>query len=79
MSAIETAVKKPPRRRTPYNPESSIVAPRHLQDAVGLSAVTIWRLRRAGRFPAPLVLSTGRIGWRRSDLELWLASREAKV
>ena len=47
----------------------------HLRPLVGLSVTTCWRLRRAGRFPAPIRLSPGRIGWRLSILEAWLASR----
>ncbi len=42
-----------------------------------LSTTTIWRMRRAGCFPAPV--STGVSGkavrWRRSDVDAWLAAR----
>ena len=60
-----------------YDERSTIVAPRHLYLAVGLSAVTVWRLRNRDQFPPPIQLSPGRVGWRRSDLERWLAQREA--
>lgn len=43
----------------------------------GLSEPTVWREVKAGRFPAPLVISPRRRGWRLSDLLAWLASRSS--
>ena len=40
----------------------------------GLSRTTIWRKRRKGSFPHPVLLSEGRIGFRTSDLNEWSAS-----
>jgi len=60
------------------NPDSAIdrVMPwPEVQRAVGLSRPQIWRLRRDGDFPAPLRLSTNRVGWRTSELRAWLDSR----
>lgn len=65
------------KRTAAYDPAAEVVGPRHLRLVVGLTSVTVWRLRRAGLFPAPLRLSPGRIGWRRSVLDSWLAEREA--
>jgi prophage regulatory protein len=45
---------------------------------VGLTAPTIWRLRKAGRFPHPLKISPGQSGatrWRLSEVEAWIESR----
>lgn len=42
-----------------------------------LSSSTIWRLRCARKFPAPVQLSARRIGWRRSEVDLWIQSRMA--
>jgi prophage regulatory protein len=42
---------------------------------VGLSEATVWREVKAGRFPAPLIISPRRRGWRLSALLAWLASR----
>ena len=64
------------RKVKPFDPDAEVVKARHLRLVVGLAPVTIWRLRRAGQFPPPLRLSAGRIGWRRADLEQWLAERE---
>jgi prophage regulatory protein len=43
----------------------------------GLSRSTRWRLERAGRFPKRRRLSSGAIGWLRSELSQWVASRQA--
>ena len=32
-----------------------------------------------GQFPAPVKLGARAVGWRRSDVEAWLASRKTKV
>jgi len=47
-------------------------------ERVGLSGTTIWRMVRDGRFPAPLQLSENAVGWKESDIEAWLASRQAR-
>ncbi len=43
----------------------------------GLSRVTIWRLTKAGTFPAPVRLSKRAVGWRSTDVEAWVRSRPA--
>ena len=42
-----------------------------------LSHATLWREIKAGRFPKQVRLSPGRVGWRASDLRLWLEDPEA--
>ena len=59
----------------PYDPLADIVRPRHLRQATGLSPTSVWRYRRMGRFPEPLRLGDGAVGWRRSDIDAWLSSR----
>lgn len=44
----------------------------------GLSRVTIWRLTKAGTFPAPVRLSKRAVGWRSTDVEEWVRSRPAE-
>jgi prophage regulatory protein len=41
----------------------------------GFSAATIQRLRKAGRFPAPIRLSERRIAWPSEAILTWLESR----
>lgn len=56
--------------------EESILRRRHLTAITGLSLTSVDRLRLAGKFPPPLRLSAHAIGWRRSAVMAWLASRE---
>ena len=62
--------------RTPYDPQSVVVARKHLPLVVGISVLTAWRLGRQGAFPKSIALSPGRVAWRRADLEAWLAGRQ---
>jgi prophage regulatory protein len=45
----------------------------------GLSASTIYRLDRAGSFPPRRQLSANAVGWLLSEVETWIATREATV
>lgn len=40
-----------------------------------LSRATVWNLRRLGQFPQPVRVSRGRVAWRESDIDAWVASR----
>ena len=42
---------------------------------LGISKPTLWRLRRANAFPEPTELTDRVIGWRRSEVEEWLLTR----
>jgi prophage regulatory protein len=43
--------------------------------AVGLSASTIWRLRRRGAFPAPVQIGPNSVAWRVPDIAAWIETR----
>lgn len=47
--------------------------------AIGLGKSWLHDAIKRGDFPAPLQLSARAVGWRRSDVEAWLASREQKA
>ena len=57
------------------NQQPSIVRPSQLPDIIGLSMATIHRLRAAGDFVKPVRLGVQAIGFRRADIDAWLASR----
>lgn len=38
-----------------------------------LSRATIWRLVKAERFPQPVTITPGRVGWRESAIAAWQA------
>ena len=42
---------------------------------VRISKATLWRWRKAGEFPHPIQLGPNTVGWRRGDVDEWLASR----
>ncbi len=42
----------------------------------GLTKSTLYRLARLGKFPKPVKLSERASGWKRSDVEAWINSRE---
>jgi predicted DNA-binding transcriptional regulator AlpA len=48
---------------------------REVCSLTGLSRSTIWRLERAGTFPARIVLSTNAVGWLAQEVSNWLAAR----
>ena len=52
-----------------------ILSPREIVILLGISEVTIWRMRKRGEFPEPLRVSPRRVGWRESDIRAWLTSR----
>jgi predicted DNA-binding transcriptional regulator AlpA len=66
-----------------YNPhvtvasadDQVVVGWRGASAASGRSIPSLKRDVRSGRFPAPIELGANRLGWRRSWIESWLASR----
>ena len=72
--------------RKPFQPVSTEVTMSERQsrlltrgevcDRTGLSYSTIWRLERAGEFPARRRLSKGRVAWFAEEVERWVQERE---
>jgi prophage regulatory protein len=56
---------------------SRIMRRKEVLKVTGLSASTQWREEKAGRFPARRHISIGIVGWLSSDVEKWLANRQA--
>jgi prophage regulatory protein len=54
------------------------ISPRQLQELLGLSEPTIWRMRQRGELPEPIRLSPGRVGWSEETIRQFIASREAR-
>ncbi len=51
-----------------------VIGIQEVSDMLGLARQTIWRMRRSGKFPAPIDLPTRRIAFRASDIADWLAN-----
>jgi len=49
-----------------------ILSTQEVQHLTNLSRTTLWRMERAGKFPARVHLSSTRIGWRNSEVQEWL-------
>jgi len=47
-----------------------------LPSITGQSRTTTWRLERKGEFPRRRKLSAGCVGWKRSEVEAWVETRE---
>ena len=43
----------------------------------GLAQTTIWRMERAGQFPARITLAARRVAWRRAEVDAWIETRQA--
>ena len=58
-------------------PSSAILSPRAVAAYLGVTVRTLdrWRADPAVEFPPAIELSPHRIGWRREELDHWLASR----
>ena len=48
---------------------------REVEELTGLSRASIYRLKRDGRFPAPVRVSDTAVRWKASDITIWIQSR----
>ncbi len=46
---------------------------------ITFSRVQLWRLIKAGKFPAPFQLSEARNAWREEDIDHWMTTRPRVV
>ena len=44
-------------------------------EAVGLSRQFVYKLRKSGSFPEPVILGKAALRWRKSEIDTWMASR----
>lgn len=51
----------------------SILSVEEVVNMTGLSRTTIWCKRRKGTFPRSVKISEGRVGFKMSDLDAWMA------
>lgn len=59
------------------NRQRRIIRTIELQQLVGLSKSTIYRLIRAGRFPSPFRLAVHAVGFDLLEVQDWMDSRKA--
>lgn len=87
LARVQEAVERPappaprqvqltgPEAARSTKPECEVVRSKDLRQLTGLSRSSIWRLERDGDFPARVRLTRSGVGWRRTDIEAWLATR----
>ena len=46
-----------------------------VSERIGLSGPQIWRLEKAGNFPARVQISAGAIGWYEDEIDAWIEAR----
>lgn len=57
-------------------PESAVLSIAQVVSLTSLSKQTLYREINAKRFPAPVRLTTNRVGWRVAEVNAWLAHLE---
>ena len=62
--------------KAPASPAPRIVRMPEVVERIGISRGSVYRMMNAGQFPKSVKLSERAIGWRESDLNDWLASRQ---
>ena len=58
------------------SPSPRIIRLPEVVDRIGMSRGSVYRMMTLGRFPKSVKLSERAVGWRESDLDAWLESRE---
>ena len=60
------------------NPDEEILRYPDVRRKIGdLGRSTLWRLEKAGLFPKRRRISAGTVGWLKSEVDTWIASRLA--
>jgi prophage regulatory protein len=52
---------------------------KEVERIAGISRASIYRLIKAGKFPAPVSLGTGAVRWKQSDVIAWQSSLTKKA
>jgi prophage regulatory protein len=55
-----------------------IIREKELLRLIPYSSMHIWRLEKAGRFPARIHLGPARVGWSLREVEQWIEDRKAE-
>lgn len=58
---------------------SYIIPLKDLPSILGMSRTSLWKLRRQGDFPKPLMNDNKVIGWRRESIVCWLDSLQEEA
>ena len=59
--------------------QAKILRRKDVETMIGLSRSTIYKLMSQGTFPKAIRLGPRAVGWRLSDIEVWIESRNNTV
>ncbi len=78
LHLLNNVIGNPPKvpAKQSNDTQDRILRAHEVQQIVGISRSTIWRLERKGQFPARLPLGIGSVGWLKSDIESWVNGRK---
>jgi predicted DNA-binding transcriptional regulator AlpA len=62
--------------RTENGFNERIVGAKEVCRISGLSRSTLWRYEKTGNFPRHRKLGPGRVGWKISEIQSWIESRQ---
>ena len=65
-------------RRSAQSGRDRILRDPEVRERTGLNRTTRWRLLKIGQFPRALLITERAIGWKETDIELWIAERKPK-
>lgn len=58
---------------------NNIIRAKELAKRLTISIPTLWRMEKNGELPPKIKITERISGWRESDIQKWLSSREMKV
>lgn len=58
-------------------PTMIFLSDKRIAERLGVTRQTVWRWAGAGNFPQPVRLGPGVTRWKASDVDAWVAEREA--
>ena len=64
-----------PNATIPDNTSDRIIRMQEVQDIVGVSRTTLWRMENKGQFPRRVSLGGNLVGWRWSEVAQWVNER----
>ncbi|MBT6717584.1 MAG: AlpA family phage regulatory protein [Nitrospina sp.] len=61
-------------KKTPSQ-DPKVLSIKQLTEVTGLSAVTVWRREKIGKFPRRRQLGSRRVGWIAREIDAWIDAR----
>lgn len=58
--------------------QNRLMSPDEVTEFLGVSKMTLWRMRTSGRFPQPIQISSRRIAWKTESIEDWMTLNEVR-